>query len=435
MASSLLATFLAAGQASSSVLLVAFYGVVSAETDILDAAATKRISALCVRILLPALLLTRIGSELEYETFSNYIPVFAWALFYNVVSLLLGLVTVKFLNWPRWVPVAAAFNNTTSLPLLLMRALESTGVLRTLLLEHDTTEKAITRAQSYFLACSIIGNCLTFAIGPHLMRPAEDLQGQATSKHDRDDSSAATSPLIEGSDERTSLLPHPQSDGQVFTPSQHHHPARTLKSKVISIARDIFNEPTIGALLGLFIGVIPALHQAFFAPTTSGGIFTPWLTASLANIGKAFVPLQVFVVGVTLSQSFHQGHFSTSNEPNSPASPASSSTSTILPTVSILALRFVLWPLISLPLIYLFATRTGILANDPILWFSLMLMPAGPPAMKLIAMANVGGASESAKIAVARVLAISYVCVPLLSFTVVAALGMVEKAVREEGLA
>jgi auxin efflux carrier family protein len=433
MASSLLATFLAAGQASSSVLLVALYGVVSAELDVLDAAATKRISSLCVRILLPALLLTRIGSELEYETFSNYIPVFGWAICYNVSSLLFGLAAVKSFGWPRWIPVAAAFNNTTSLPLLLMRALESTGVLKRLLLDGDTMSKAISRAQSYFLACSIIGNCLTFAVGPHLMKPAETPQGGATHKNpsQRIDHSAPPSPMIETSDERTSLLSHTQTDGRPSTSHQHQPGPQNFKSMLIALLRDVFNEPTVGALLGLLIGVVPALHRAFFASSTSGGVFTPWLTASLVNIGQAFVPLQVFVVGVTLSQSFHQGHFSQNTATSGTPSRA---WSTILSTLFILGFRFILWPLISLPLVYLLAVHTNVLGNDPILWFSLMLMPAGPPAMKLIAMANVGGAEESAKIAVARVLAVSYVCVPMLSFTVVAALDLVHRAERHKGM-
>lgn len=431
MANSLLATFLAAGQASSSVLLVAFYGILAAELNILDAPATKRISALCVRILLPALLLTRIGSELEYGTWTNYIPVFTWAIFYNVASLLIGLATVRLLGWPRWLPVAATFNNTTSLPLLLLRAFESTGVLRRLLMHNESTAAAITRAQSYFLACSIIGNCLTFAVGPHLMRtPNPSATSAYKGKDSRDVDSTAASPMLEGSNERTSLLPHSELDQPAL--SETHDQPSTTKARLLSLLRDIMNEPTIGALLGLFIGVVPPLHRAFFNPTTTGGIFTPWLTASLTNIGQAFVPLQVFVVGVTLSQSFHQGHFtptSTTSQTAHAHRPA-----TLLPTLFILLIRFLLWPLISIPLIYLLATCTDLLPADPVLWFCMMLMPAGPPAMKLIAMADVGGADEASKISVARVLAVSYVCVPLLSFSVVAALGAVERAMREIGL-
>lgn len=430
MAGSLLATFLAAGQASSSILLVGVYGVLAAEFKILDGPSIKRISALCVRMLLPALLVTRIGSELEDETWSNYLPVFAWAIVYNAVSLLFGLAVSRSSGWPRWLAAVTAFNNTTSLPLLLMRALDSTGILKRLIVGDDTTAKAITRAQSYFLASSIIGNCLTFAVGPRLMRPEPDLANQALSKSRdrRDVDSHPASPAAEPSEERDSLLPHFELDEQ---PQPIPQPPRLRRTTPISILHDVFNEPTIGALLGLFIGVIPPLHRAFFSPTNEGGIFTPWLTASLANIGQAFVPLQVIIVGVTLSQSFHQGHFSSS--PNTTTGPSRLRKS--FPNIFILAVRFVLWPLVSLPLIYLLATNTRLLADDPVLWFSLMLMPAGPPAMKLIAMANVSGADEGAKISVARVLAISYVCVPLLSFSVVAALRAVESAMKVRGLA
>lgn len=428
MANSLLATFLAAGQASSSVLLVACYGILASELKILDAPATKRISALCVRMLLPALLLTRIGNELDYETWTNYVPVFGWAIFYNTASLLVGLAAVRLLAWPRWLPVAATFNNTTSLPLLLMRALESTGVLNRLLVGDESATSAIARAQSYFLVCSIVGNCLTFAVGPHLMRASEKSEtARFKGKSPADVDSAVASPVLEASNERTALLPHSALDQEA---TSGHQRQPTMKEQVLSLLRDIFNEPTVGAIVGLVIGIISPLHRAFFNPTTEGGIFTPWLTASLVNIGQAFVPLQVIVVGFTLSASFHQGHLS----------PTSTHTGDrrrtcygLIPTLAILLTRFALWPLISLPLIYFLATCTSLLPPDPVLWFCMMLMPAGPPAMKLIAMADVGGADEAAKISVARVLAVSYICVPLLSFSVVAALSVVEKAMADTG--
>ena len=425
MANSLLATFLAAGQASSSVLLVVFYGILASELKILDAPATKRISALCVRMLLPALLLTRIGSELEYETWTNYIPVFCWAIFYNIASLLIGVAAVRLLDWPRWLPVAATFNNKTSLPLLLMRALESTGVLRRLLVNGEPAAAAIARAQSYFLVCSIVGNCLTFAVGPHLMRASTDNETvQPKGKSPADVDSAVASPMLEAANERTALLPHPAIDREA-TPA--HQPQPTMKEQVLSFLRDIFNEPTIGAIVGLVVGVISPLHRAFFNPSTEGGIFTPWLTASLVNIGQAFVPLQVIVVGFTLSASFHQGHLSPSNGDRSRACHG------LIPTIAVLLTRFALWPLISLPLIYFLVSCTNLIPDDPILWFCMMLMPTGPPAMKLIAMADVGGADQGAKISVARVLAISYICVPLLSFSVVAALSLVDKAMKDTG--
>ena len=430
MANNLLATFLAAAQASSSVLLVAVYGILAGELNILDAPATKKISALCVRMALPALLVTRLGGELEQDTWMRYIPVFAWALFYNVLSLCLGMSAVKLFKLPRWLPVTIAFNNTTSLPLLLTRALESTGVFERLLVGDDTSAAAITRAQSYFLVNSMVGNCLTFAIGPRLMRPPEpSTTGVMRRKSHSDSDSEDGSPLRESSrerasTERASLLP---GSGHQLEAESTNEPPRMTKEKVLRHLRDFFNEPTIGAVIGLILGVTPSLHRSFFGSTSEGGLFTAWLTASLVSLGQSFVPLQVIVVGFTLSASFHQGHFSRNQQHRQ------GFLKRFGPTLVVLLIRFAIWPLVSLVLIYLLATYTNILSQDPVLWFTMILMPAGPPAMKLIAMANVGDAEESAKISVARILAIAYICVPLLSFSVVGALNAVEKAMRVTG--
>jgi hypothetical protein len=49
-------------------------------------------------------------------------------------------------------------------------------------------------------------------------------------------------------------------------------------------------------------------------------------------------------------------------------------------------------------------TQTDVLGEDRVLWFTMMLMPAGPPAMKLVAMAEVDDADENDKMSIARVL-------------------------------
>ena len=61
----LIPSFVAAIQASLSVLLVISYGAIAAHLKLLDPSASKSISKICVRMFLPALLLTQIGSELH----------------------------------------------------------------------------------------------------------------------------------------------------------------------------------------------------------------------------------------------------------------------------------------------------------------------------------------------------------------------------------
>ena len=63
----------------------------------------------------------------------------------------------------------------------------------------------------------------------------------------------------------------------------------------------------------------------------------------------------------------------------------------------------------SIPIIYALATRTTLLGDDPILWFAMMLMPCGPPALKLTALADVAGAEEQERMAIAKFLTVSTV--------------------------
>jgi len=75
--SGLLEPFLGALQASLSVLLTIFYGVVATQFNLINDKTAKQISQLCVKLFLPALLITNIGSQLSLETFGRYVPIFS----------------------------------------------------------------------------------------------------------------------------------------------------------------------------------------------------------------------------------------------------------------------------------------------------------------------------------------------------------------------
>lgn len=71
----LLPSFLGALQASLSVLLVIFYGVIATQFNLLDGPTGKTISKVCVKMFLPALLITNLGSELTPARGLNYVLV------------------------------------------------------------------------------------------------------------------------------------------------------------------------------------------------------------------------------------------------------------------------------------------------------------------------------------------------------------------------
>jgi predicted permease len=168
-------------------------------------------------------------------------------------------------------------------------------------------------------------------------------------------------------------------------------------------------------VLGAIIGLTPPLHRAFFAKAYDGGFFAAWLTESWKNVGGLFVPLPLIVAGTSLYTSYQEskeGDYSRTAIP-------------LATTVFITVVRFVTWPGFSIGVIYAIVRShgtSGVLGADPMLWFAMMLMPTGPPAMKLITMVQVSDAGPDDERMIAKILTIAYILSPVLAFTVVGTL-------------
>lgn len=346
----------------------------------------------------------------------------------------LGLATTRFFKLPSWTIPALCFNNTTSLPLLLIQSLDATGILKSLLRsDTDTTSAAVDRAKSYFLVCAIVGNCLTFALGPKLLdgeeAPTKSAEGDDAADGEDTEQGNGQHHLQEEDDrasinEQTSLLPdsilqHGRSAGlrgyQASKKRWDNLP--TWVQAALDFLYAFVNAPLIGAVLGMIIGLVPRLHRAFFNEQQNGGFLNAWVTTSVKNVGDLFASLQVLVVGVKLSSSLRK----MKRGEDSGQVPW-------IPMIFVLVTRFVVWPIISIGVIFLVASRTSWLQDDPILWFAMMLMPTGPPAMKLTALADVNGSNEEEKLSIAKFLTIAYAVSPLIAFAVVGSLKASEAA-------
>ncbi|KAK4691947.1 auxin efflux carrier family protein, partial [Lecanoromycetidae sp. Uapishka_2] len=342
MANEVLTSFLGAIQASLSVLLVISYGVIAAQFNILQGDSTKQISTLCVRMFLPALLITNVGSQLHADTGLRYVPILIWGLFYALTSMLLGWLTTRFFKLPSWVTPAISFNNTTALPLLLIESLSSTGILDDLLAsDTDTTSAALMRAKSYFLVNAIVGDSLTFAMGPKLLdgedAPKKKENGEQAKPNTGNPSDGTLFPQNtqdstqqsnghaehneqdrevqhdDDSNEQTSLLPGPVVRGRLAAERFGYSKGKMAWDKFppwlqafLDFSYAFLHAPLIGAVTGAIIGLVPPLHKAFFGDPEAGGIFTAWLTDSVKQVGGLFAALQVVVVGVKLSSSMRK---------------------------------------------------------------------------------------------------------------------------------
>lgn len=273
-----------------------------------------------------------------------------WSVFYGLSSIGLGYVATKMFKFPSWFVPALAFNNTTSLPLVLVQALDATGILSGLLMSgDDTTSQAIKRAKSYFLICSMVGNSLTFAIGPKLLDGDESPDELPEENKDQETQRGQNGDVERGNggddeeepDEQTSLLPSAVNRGVDRAADLAQENSRRVMDKlpprlqyVVQIIKDFLVAPLIGAIIAAFIGLTPPLHRIFFEPMTSGGYADAWLTTSVKNIGELFAALQLVVVGSKLSGSLR-------NMKENKASGELPYT----PMLFVFAVRFLLWPL------------------------------------------------------------------------------------------
>lgn len=204
--------------------------------------------------------------------------------------------------------------------------------------------------------------------------------------------------------ENTSLLPQRAQKARSILGSRFQDWAqrlgslfpRRVKQELMATFGSPFADVAICCtLLGALLGLVPELHRAFFWPVEDGGIFHAWLTTSVRNIGRLFPTLQIFMVGCKLGVTFEKM-----------AAEGDSGRIPMRAITTIFLVRLVFWPALSVSVVYGLAEKTSILGNDPMLWFSMMLMPAGPPALVISGLAELAQASESDKMAIAKTVAV-----------------------------
>lgn len=260
---------------------------------------------------------------------------------------------------PKWTVAAVTFNNTTSLPLLLVQSLKSTGVLEGLL----GSDPNFDRIRSYFLVFAVVINVLTFGEGERaltgykehafpfaallgLRKYAVDFFDTGVRKHGNGGSGSVAGDVRRESEGLRGDSDSEVSEGELADGDLEESPTQTtpllqrritpllpgrLTRRPVSISRRVcatarrgwnrlpdpvkrflhpfrpfVNSPSLGALAGVIIGLTPPLHRLFFSPMHEGGYFNAWLTTPMQNIGDLFVTLQVLVVGVSLSLSLRQ---------------------------------------------------------------------------------------------------------------------------------
>ncbi|KAL3477701.1 hypothetical protein BJX99DRAFT_123572 [Aspergillus californicus] len=435
----IISPFLGALQACVSVLFTLSYGVITRHLGLIQKSSIHDVSGLGVKVLLPALIVVHLGEQLKLDNVLNYVPVLVWSITYTTLSIFLARGASKLLGLPAWVTPACAFNNTTSLPLLLLQSLESVGSLEMILSEGDSVSDAVARAQSYFLLCGVVSKTIGYIVGPKMLTAEGDGDGDEEAQNHGYEHGHE-----ERADEETSLL-----QGRSSNPKSHSElpfgaklarfgkkvfyvfPKRIKQNVMAPFDAPMADVAIVCTLVGAVLGLVPQLHKAFFNKYEDGGIFNAWLTSSIKNVGKLFTTLQIFIVGCELGVSFEKmgfgrGRDNGHGDGGGDVSDGRESNPGVKEIMTIFLIRLVIWPAISISLIYALAKKTTLLRSDPVLWFSMMLMPAGPPALVIQGLAELAKATDVQKMTIAKTLTIMYMLSPCISFTITGALKAVQ---------
>ena len=177
--STALAAFLASIQATAKVMLVAGAGVVVCRLGRFAYPARKGLSLLGKDVLLPALLLARVGAVATVDSLVAWWPLAVFEVIYSGLGLLLGHVVYRAGAAAglvdrarvdaRFFAVSAAFSNCTSLPLALVEALVLT--YPPLTRAGETADAVVARGVAYIMVMTLYANIARWTVAYNLLAP------------------------------------------------------------------------------------------------------------------------------------------------------------------------------------------------------------------------------------------------------------------------
>lgn len=173
--------------------------------------------------------------------------------------------------------------------------------------------------------------------------------------------------------------------------------------RFICYMQQFLNPAVVAAIAAVIIGIIPTTHWFFF----KFSVIATSLTPSISSLGDLYPALQLFALGSKLTSP--------------PETPVRKST-----IFWITFVRFLIAPVVSIGTVWLMITYAPkkLWPQDRMLNFILMIVPAGPPAITLAAVAEIAGVKAEELSAISRMLLYMYGMAPLVAPTVAIALSI-----------
>ncbi|EJF65242.1 hypothetical protein DICSQDRAFT_98906 [Dichomitus squalens LYAD-421 SS1] len=422
--STLIPTLVGALEGSISVLLTLFSGFVMAKIGYLDHKSVRHITKLCTNLFLPCLIIEAMGPDLTLTHLSKDWIIPIWGLASTLLAHAIGYVGHRVMKLPYWTIAACGRPNSNVLPLLLLQSLDSSGVLGAISRDGEGSSTLLRRAKSLILLNAVVQQTFTFQLVPGIIardKPVDEdaVERQGGGQDRLRPGPGRINPALHNA-ERVGLLDdidhHPEDsddsertrtgdayrhalDGIADRPDYHWpHRLQFLENPVKNVAKHV-SPVLLSAVVAFIIGATPPLHHAIL---DGDGVLYSSLTQSVINLGELFVALQAFTVGAELA-------LVKSSDPGK------------LPTVWVLFVRFIVMPGLALLFVFLSAGR-GLYVDDRLVWFLLVLIPAGPSAMLLVSVAELVNVDQGE---IAGYLTVSYLFSPLMALVCSSGLSVV----------
>ncbi|ODV91636.1 hypothetical protein CANCADRAFT_42273 [Tortispora caseinolytica NRRL Y-17796] len=327
-----------------------------------------------------SMIFTEMGPFLTVHNIEKLLPIIVQTVCMMLAAYLLAILSV-FCGAQDFVVAGAVFNNSTALPLLLVRGLVKSGALDTIL-PDEGAQLIIKRANAYTLCFSVLHTFLRFSVGPYMMH-----------KTRRASIIRRNSMIQAGMSENLPLLGSPKSD--TFS-----YKAKAVFKAVKHRLGAALNPAVIASLVALLVGITPPLHYLIF----DFGPVARSVTAAVSDMGDLYAALQLFALGSQLVAP--------------PERHVSKISLLVLCTI-----RYCAIPVISMSAVYFLRSNyPDLWHRDPLLDFMLMILPVGPSAVSLAAVAELAGATSHEISVIARVLLVIYIFTPAIAPSVVFAL-------------
>ncbi|RKP12450.1 membrane transport protein-domain-containing protein [Piptocephalis cylindrospora] len=398
-------------QSISQVVCTGLFGHILAKRNILTPPLQRGLSQLTICLFTPCLLFSNTVRSIRQDTVMDLWPIPCYLLLFTFLSMSLASISARFLHLTpsqsNFMRATLTFSNTNTLPIALVESLSYSSALPWLQSpgksedELEDSEDIAARGVSFIVFYSILGNLIRWSYGTTLLSKDEDAQisGSYSDRH---------TPQRGAEEEGGAQRPHTPSPSSPV--SANHHPILMTRGRPAPRRQEemaggrergepFSNPPTVGALLGMFVALTPAIRDLLIP---QGAPLYTTLFKAVDGCGKASVPLIVVCLGAqltTLSRSPpspSQGHHGEEdserlalNPPSPYAYPSYASTVTFASVG-----RLILLPCLCLLSVMLTLPLAGALGKDPVFLLTILLLGSAPTAINLMTVCQANGCFE-----------------------------------------